>query len=644
VGTPAIVFNGNRYVLRAPIVLQGITEFNTAVRQGSPSNDDRNLASFFSYEDARGGIGVKQGSVREDPDKLADHDGLIAWKFNELIKPPDMQVASLSGATKGLSATATIHEMDVDNTIRIYMGFGDQLWYSNGSTAALTRTSADPYTTQDITDMMVYVDPTGGTKRCYVANGDGADIRYFTDPTAGSPFTTVTNLAGEMFFEFDGKMFLGGPGTLEWSINPSNNAAWTSLTAVGAWPNRWKFIGVFAFGDTFMPYVLIHHNDPTRARIAVVDVDSNKVYPLSLETTGILEAFPHSGGILVIHDSGRDVLFYDPFSRDRRELDWRATLRDGFLAARDGAAVGGDGHHDGPMVLSNHTATTETQLFQHRATGWQPYGIEIAGDGIASPRYIDHLNQWVIPVKPAGTDLQLNFIDWWDEAFTPGVDQTHNFEDSDVKAITPWFALGFQELVGPLLGMSCAGFFDSSNKILVEYQTDLDEVSAYTTLGTFPGTVASTPEIVGRSRAVAQDDFILFNSLVGVAAQWVRFRFTLKNSVGVSKPKQSPNAYPLILRFFKRPDLRESFRLEIDVGGTLSGREDLTTVDDLWQELKAIYDLQTVPTLVAGSISTWAVMIGFPRVIQFSEASADDINPNPVAQDATIVVNVAELL
>ena len=631
--------NGRRYVLDGPPVFQPVNEFITAIRQGNPTNDDRNLASFAAYEDRRAGIGMIRGNIREDFDKIADSDGNIGLRFDELIKPPLMNTEALSGATKTLGTAALLDELDVDGTTRLYLAFGDQLWYSDGTDVNMTKTTADPYSAKKLSSIALYTDPVGGAKKVFLATEDASDIVYFSDPTAGSPFTTVTGIGAESLFPYDGKLWAAGPGVLRWSIDPSVPANWNLAAATGAWPNRWRFIGVYPFGQNYYPYMLIDHDDPSRARIAVLDIDNYQVIPLDIGLAAIVDAFTASGGIIVVHSNGRDATAYDPQNVSKIDMDWRAQDRGGFLAARDGKAVGGLPHPRGPMLLSNMDDTTECQLFLYKTTGWHPYGIKVTGDAIRAPYYSALLNEIIFPVKPAGADLQLNYIKWFDEAYRPLADQTFNIETTNTADITPWFTLGFSNLSGPMLLLQCGGDFNASNQVKVEYQLDFDE-SVWTLLGTFPNTyLPGEPEITGRLEAVEQADTLLFNGLSGVPFTAIRFRYTLISS----NAKQSPNGYPMVARFLKRPQMRQSVRWNIDVSATIGGRGDIVTPDDILAELREVYDSRVVPEIFLGSHHTWAMFIGMPYILQGAD-SREDIVDDVVSKDATIVVNVAELL
>ncbi len=645
--------DGIRYYIRNNPIIQGITEFNTAVRQGSPALDDRNLASFVAFEDGRGGIGTITGDIREDLDKLADHEGLLAFKFQELIKPPDMKSETLTGATKGLSDFTKMLESDIDGTMRLFLGFSNQLWYSDGSGLAMTKVTDPLAGGVDITDMFLYTIPTTGVEVMLLGNDNDAVIETATDPVGGA-FTAHGTQKGMTFVEYDGKVWAGGRGVLFHSIDPAGT--WTVATPTGAWPNSWRFIGVFPFGQSdFKPYALINLNDPARTKLAVIDVDNNTVIPINLGISGLIDARPAHGEILLVANNGRDVYIYDPFNRRKRDLDFGAQERGGYLFHEGGLAISAAEHPRGPLVMVDHSS--EGHIFLHKSTGWTPYGSHLVGAPVAGGMYVVHLNKIVYAVKPSGDDLDLFHVHWMDEAFKPGDIQTYDIETSDMQAITPWFDMGFSQLNGPMLTCHCGGWFDSNNKVKIEYQflggaalggfpyTFPIQLPGWNILGTFPNTdIPAEPEITGRADPVAAEDVILFNSLEGIEHNEARFRITLITTPG-NQPRQTPNAYPLIFQFLKRPDLRDSLRIEIDVERTL-GEGDVVNVDEILTTLRAAYNKKTIPVIEYGDRTTYAFLTSLPRILTIGEAapSVGDIDAGDPPTNAVVVLTMAEPL
>ena len=636
--------NDLRVWIRNNPIIQGITEFNTAVRQGSPSNDDRNLASFLSFEDFRGGIGQITGDIREDSDKIADSDGAVILKFQEMIKPPLMSDVTLSGATKTLADTSKMLESDIDGTMRAFFNFAHQVWYSNGSAMTMAASATQPYSSgTDITDVIVYEEPVDGSK-WYIVGGVNANIRLTTDPVNSGGSITWANTSGtekaQTFIVFDGKLWAGGQGTLKSAIVADG----TYTTLAGNWPRSWRFIGVFPFGDTYAPYAIINYGDNARAQIAVIDVDNGKVIPLNLGVTGIKQAVAFGSEILIIANAGRDVFTFDPFARSKQELDWRAQERNGFIPARDGTAVSAFEHPRGPFIISNLDDTTTTQHFLHKSTGWMPYGRVAAGDAIPGGMYVQHLNTLVLPYKPSGSNIILSHIPWLDEAWQPDTNQDELVETVDISAITPWFDMGFSQLAGALLAMHCGGWFDASSQVKVEYQLDNITADGWTTLGTFPNVNAPTEsEITGRPSPVEATDRLVFTSLQGIAFTRARFRITLITDASV-EARQTPNALPLTLQFVKRPDIRDSIRIEVGVEETIAGPGDIESVDQLMTGLRNEYNQDQIPVMKYAGRTTYAFLTSLPTILELrgGRPPTGDVTTEESPTGATIVTTMAE--
>ena len=179
---------------------------------------------------------------------------------------------------------------------------------------------------------------------------------------------------------------------------------------------------------------------------------------------------------------------------------------------------------------------------------------------------------------------------------------------------------------------------------------DLDEVTAWATLGTYPNTsVPSDPEISTRANPVEATGTLVFNAtdLRGKQFTWIRFRIGLEvlNDSGGQLITHTPNAFPMTLRFFKRPQLRDSFRMEIDVNETLLGPDRATSVKDLIVSLRAIYNQLEIPKLVVGNQTTWAAMTSYPRIPHYEERpGGGEYGQYEIPEDAIIVITAAELL
>lgn len=641
------------YVLDGNPVFQPITEYITAVRIGNPSRDDRNLANFVAFEDRRAGIGQTFGNIREDFDKSADSNGALADAFNMLIKPPEATSLTLNpGAGTSIKHAPWLEfTEDADTTDRVMVGIADKAYVINAAGTGSTAVANTPFTSTDshLVSLVQYRAPLTGALTTFAASHNAEDLAYLTDWDAASPWSRVTGIAASMLFQFDGKLWAGGPSTLRWSIDPTNAAAWTSAVALGAWPNKWRFVGVLPFGQTYFPYVLVDYDTPAKAYLAVVDADNNQLLPVAPGIRHIHDVFVHEGSIIVIHDDGKRVTAYDPLHASKIDLEWNARKRGGFISGRPSRAITGMSTPSGVGIVADTPAGTTQQIFLYHGGGWHPYGYPGTFNGALvtpSSHYSTvHGAMFFVVADTDGSTHTCYSIPYFNEAFTPGTAQSVAITANNIVEITPWTALGFDDLRGALLDMVCGGFFDSANQVQVDYQVDLDE-SAWTSLGTFPNTGApAEAEVSGRSEPIEAENRLLFDGLQGVSFKWARFRFTL---ITTANPGYTtPNAYPMTLHFYKRPKGRRNIRFNVDVQATINERGSDgvgLTPDSIWQELCAVYDLDTVPEVEIGPYHTWAILTSIPYFTDIETDGDDSIVPIVTSADVTIAVTLAELI
>jgi hypothetical protein len=634
------------------LVYQPVSEFNTGIRQGNASNDDRNLASFFSFEDARAGIGTRVGDVREDVDKLGDQDGVITLQFNQMIKSPEITSALNSDAE---SKTYQMKSFESD-----YAGSGLEMYVvTNSSVASILNSRATDGSGSDtlrggwgvfpIRDAIVYISPVDGDEFLVIGT-EGATNAEYGKNTADASVSTGKVL--QSFIEFDGKLFAAGAGELWWTIDLEDE--WIELA--GNWPREWQFLGVFPFGQTYMPYVLTNPYDTKYSQIAVVNTDNGTLIPLRLGIGSIDAAVGIRSEIGIIAEAGREVFMYEPFNRTIRDLDWRAVERNGFdSVARDALARDLVEHRRGLVVVAElQTTDKSTQLFMHTGTGWHPYGAARtdvhagSNDQVPMPNATAYSTDaqvfWVLMHNDTGasTTWRSVTLPWFDEPFTPNINQTHPFEDGNQTATMPWFNMGFSDLPGIALAMRCGGWFDATHTIKIEYQIDFVETS-WTTLGTFPGAVPADPEITNRVTPVAGADTLTFGTgLHGVAFKWIRFRITLATP---ASSKKSPNAYPLTFQFIKRPNLRDQVRFAVDWQRTQAANPDLPnfTIKDLVNTIRDIYNATTQPKITINGEVTYSVITSYPRVPVLGP-SIHRVTGDVDYESAVLVLTAAELL
>lgn len=676
----------------APIV-QSITEFNSAVRLGSASQDDRNLASFITIEDGRSGLGQRYADIREDLDKLYWTTGAVHLRFQELIKPPAFGLVTF-GSKTNFPYRIPMIESDISGVPRYYVGNDQTLYYSSGTGHAMTASTNQPHaggTPQAISELMLYTPVSGGSAGVQLMVAGGlTQLAWAATPTTGAWSTAAQE--AQSLFEFDGKLWLMGRRSLSWTIDM---AAFTAET--GNWPQYWEFIGVYPYGqNNFMPYVLIHSNvtmsrNASRARIAILDVDNNQLVPLELGLSGVTLVKPLGDQIGIIHNYGRSISLYNPLSRQIRNQDWNALSRHGFTNTFEAVdlVLGPTGQlcvlaGYATIDYNNPSSTDIPCWWVHNGAGWHRMAPGFSGldDGgtqvklvspVAGGKYISHLSDLLALCIPDTSDgsvtrLQAGSLPWREDPFKPGQDMVDLVEPALIRVETPWYDAGFANLEGALLAMYLGGYADDNVPIWVYYQKNDDE-SAWTLVGVFPNSsIPAAPyEITDRDKSVAQSNRIIFRlgsgttTLHGISFRRVRFRFELRHTTSGGTPitpYRTPNAFPITLQFLKRPDMRDSYRYVIDVEETLRAnylKQELVTVDEaaeitqvreLAKELRLFYNSPTMLQCEWADMRTYGFITSFPRIFEVSGGN-DDValsagNSGGHVKGGTFVLTIAE--
>jgi hypothetical protein len=181
------------------------------------------------------------------------------------------------------------------------------------------------------------------------------------------------------------------------------------------------------------------------------------------------------------------------------------------------------------------------------------------------------------------------------------------FADGPKSFVTGWYDGGFLDIEGVLLKMNCDAFSLSEGEtVLVEYRLDNDENNAYTTLGTFTRN---------------QQTLYFTEERRGMVFKTVQFRITLDRG---SDSTKSPELKALILVFDKRPNLRTSWQLRIDLSrGVERGFHD--SVADGWDKLKAIWNTRSLLQLIIPTVEPTGINVRAAQMVaQFEEVRLED--------------------
>jgi len=71
-----VTLDSKDYVVDGPIIVQPAEDWSIGIRQGAPEYEHREHAFFNSYQSFEGGIGLKYGSARENPDRFWQSTGV----------------------------------------------------------------------------------------------------------------------------------------------------------------------------------------------------------------------------------------------------------------------------------------------------------------------------------------------------------------------------------------------------------------------------------------------------------------------------------------------------------------------------------------------------------------------------------------
>ncbi len=260
--------------------------------------------------------------------------------------------------------------------------------------------------------------------------------------------------------------------------------------------------------------------------------------------------------------------------------------------------------------LDNAGLRPENQwrLLAYNGTGWSWYGPEIAGvpqGGYIQGAGTNEYGPRIVVVSQADADpldLTLTAHNWTlpISHAAPSVGWKESFEAGPLHFETGWFDGGFVELEGVLLRLTLDGHnLSNTETVLVEYRLNNDEDATYLSLGTF----------TNNQQVVWFDE-----EKRGVAFKSVQFRISLDRATALNSDRtKSPELRALILLFDKKPHIRTSWNIRIDMSrtaerGMLLDPETPATVETIWQFLKSLVNTPKlinlqVPSMEPGGVN-----------------------------------------
>ncbi len=167
---------------------------------------------------------------------------------------------------------------------------------------------------------------------------------------------------------------------------------------------------------------------------------------------------------------------------------------------------------------------------------------------------------------------------------------TDSFQDGPLHFETGWIDGGFREIAGALYSIHVDGYnLSASETVKVEYRLNNNEAASYTTLGTFT--------LTGQT--------LYFAAPAGLEFTTVQFRFTLDRGGTATK---SPEVIAFVLQYDKRPELRTTWVLAVDVNRMIAQKTQVggsnATIGNVWSALKTAWNVKTLIPFVIPSVES----------------------------------------
>lgn len=576
-----------------------ISEFESGIKIGAATYDQREHAFFIVFDDFSGGFGHRLLDIRNelgtywdsDPDNSPDmrRKGHITLPMVQELHNPDTNPTT-NKMLEGYP-TAPFHQTPYTYS---FLGFGSAIYYTTdgetwqrgydasdfgGSEAAgcasivefrqwgggivIDRRFAAFYPPRN----SIYGSTEGNAH--YVVSLSPATTAW-ADPENDPLIPNDDALIIKDMMVFDNKVIgvwgnaivfgvLANTGNdLQWNFHDENDEE-----PVAVPPGNIRLVGVATapWGDPAVYFM----ND---RKLFVLDFFKRTFSPIELGTSGQLTATTLWGAEIVLTDSW-NVYIYSPASQTVRNAGFpRETSIPPSMIGDDGnsyqitALKAIDGHL---YALAASASENVTRLFCFNNLGWSQIGE-------AMPIYANVLELGVYPPvgqvtsryihvvgadTPTSTSMRIYNFKLPNVPQVPIVGRT-TFGPSGANFTTGWIDGGFNDIYGTLLRLNIDAFnLTDDEKVRIEYQLDNDEDGDWV-------------QMVDTDNAAA--DFTGSNNVLyfanaagpahGIKFRTVRFRITLLRG---SDDTLSPELRALTLVYLKTPELRTAWTFEIDI-------------------------------------------------------------------------------
>ena len=632
-----ISLGGQRFAVKGPLRANAVSEFETGVKIGPATYDQREHAFFLVLNDFSGGLGHRRLELRDELGTFWDSNaanspdtrraGHITLPMAQTTVTPTALVAN--NMNFGHPSQALMFEFGVQWLI----GVGSDIYSSSdGTTFTKLHTGQSGAYVQSIVGYNAYDGSTGYTYYLYaffyhIGNSYASSTaRYKRSLPASSGGAGTWGNGTENHVLTDGivwdkKLVAANgdriiyavlnsvTGTELWNIDdPADGEAITQLEGARG---RIRFVGIAEapWGDPAVYFI-------DEVNLYVLDFFNRTHYPISLGAKRPILAHCLWNGQVCVTD-GWNVLAFSPASQTVRNIGFprKAGTPPSLQATGGGtylitAMFPSDEYL---YVIVSHPTLAISRLFCYTGVGWSQVGEDMAGYanfagqayypvlGIPTTSRVIH-----VPVMstPTATDLTMYNFSLPNLHHVPnvGVDQ---FGASGAHLTTGWIDGGFNDIEGTLLRMSIDAFHLTTNeKVRIEYQLDNDEDSAWTQM------VDTADADTDFSSTVETLYFSSSFPKRGIQFRTVRFRITLLRG---GTATLSPELRALTLIYLKTPNIRTAWSFEIDINRMIeksaTGNDETFYVDGspatmsrVWAKLRSLWNTQTLLPFIVPNV------------------------------------------
>lgn len=633
-----VTLNGNDYYVKGPVIAQPIAEFESGLKVGSATYDNRENAFYLVLDDFSGGIGRRRLNIREALGTIWDG---VAANSADTSRIGQVTLAPFQQAVNTLTAP-TSNSMLVKAPSSPYtraqnlnwiVGFGSSI-YTSSDGLSWTRTYAGGADAAQCQSIVTFTDKNGSIIHfaCF-ASKTGATTgtaRYVKSIDNGA---TWANGASDKVLTdiivWDNKLIAMWGRQIIYAVLSAGSEVWNIDSAADGFgvgqmlsDNNGHFVGIVQ-SPSGEPAV--HFTDGHT--LWWLDFFARKVYPIELGLGGTIITTTIWNGDVLLSD-GWNVWEYAPHGVSVRNIGlpnhdgippmlrldtdyWRITHlipTDDYLHA----------------IVSNAGAS-KTVLARFNGNGWNFLGETLTGffsnvGMVSSYPLTGSTTYRAINIFGAATATsttvkqQAYMLPAYSNTPVSGAGDTP-FSITAGGFITGWTDGGFAELNGALLRMTCDGFnFSSTETVKVEYQLNNNESGSWTQLVNASGVASLFTDTVNT---------LYFGSTAGIEFRTVRYRITLYRG---STYTNSPELRSLTMVYNKKPALRMSWTFTVDVDRMVK-EGFVTDFEDVYTRLRTAWNTKTLINFTVNNIATNAQV----QVSQFN-VMADNVRSTAALQ------------